>query len=38
MLTIHRATFYINNSHLESLSRDWEFHGGIHDKSFVCIV
>ena len=38
MLTIKKATFYLNKGHIESLRREEEFHGGIHDKSVICIV
>ena len=38
MLTINKAIFYLNKKHIESLSSNWEFHGGIYDKSVVCTV
>ena len=38
MLTINKATFYLNKGHIESLRTDKEFHDGIHDKSVAGIV
>ena len=38
MLTINKATFYLNKRHIESLRSYQEFRGGIHDKSVVCII
>ena len=38
MLTVNKATFYLNKENIESFRSQYKFHGGIHDQNVVGIV